>query len=292
METNRQTCFVIMPFGKTTDEHTEEYWTKHFENFLKPLIEENPNLEARRSKPLRGDILNEIIADLVTSPIVVANLTDKNANVCWELGVRQSFKHGTITIAEEVTDLPFNIGGKGTLQYYPKDYIQNETFRKDFKEAIEDCLLNPNKPDSQVLETLSGRGTLFEIFYRDEAIRRLDAVLLECGKNLELLERIVNQVRANKQKPENLGFIASRYRTIAIELLITSRYVDEDQTFFELADDCWNKLYSLNDTMNDWRNYRETTEKFIEKEEAGVEKLIGNFKAEIEAIRDKLINRF
>ena len=281
-----------MPFGKTTDEHTEEYWTKHFENFLKPLIEENPNLEARRSKPLRGDILNEIIADLVTSPIVVANLTDKNANVCWELGVRQSFKHGTITIAEEVTDLPFNIGGKGTLQYYPKDYIQNETFRKDFKEAIEDCLLNPNKPDSQVLETLSGRGTLFEIFYRDEAIRRLDAVLLECGKNLELLERIVNQVRANKQKPENLGFIASRYRTIAIELLITSRYVDEDQTFFELADDCWNKLYSLNDTMNDWRNYRETTEKFIEKEEAGVEKLIGNFKAEIEAIRDKLINRF
>lgn len=70
-----------MPFGKTTDEHTEEYWTKHFENFLKPLIEENPNLEARRSKELRGDILNEIITDLVTSPIVVANLTDKNANV-------------------------------------------------------------------------------------------------------------------------------------------------------------------------------------------------------------------
>lgn len=81
METNRQSCFVIMPFGKTTDEHTEEYWTKHFENFLKPLIEENPNLEARRSKELRGDILNEIITDLVTSPIVVANLTDKNANV-------------------------------------------------------------------------------------------------------------------------------------------------------------------------------------------------------------------
>ena len=35
-----------MPFSKTTEEHTEEYWTSQFETFLKPLIEENPNLEA------------------------------------------------------------------------------------------------------------------------------------------------------------------------------------------------------------------------------------------------------
>lgn len=89
-----------MPFSKTTDKHTEDYWTEHFERFLKPLIEENPGLEARRSEPLRGDILRQIITDLVVSRVVVADLTDHNPNVYWELGVRQSFQHGTVTIAE------------------------------------------------------------------------------------------------------------------------------------------------------------------------------------------------
>lgn len=34
---DKKTCFVIMPFSRTNDEHTESYWTKHFEDFLKPL---------------------------------------------------------------------------------------------------------------------------------------------------------------------------------------------------------------------------------------------------------------
>ena len=98
-KTNRKRCFVIMPFSKTSDQHTTEYWTKHFESFLKTLIEEC-ELEAYRSEPLRGDILRQIISGLLVSPVVVADLTDGNSNVFWELGVRQSFKHGTVTIAE------------------------------------------------------------------------------------------------------------------------------------------------------------------------------------------------
>ena len=69
MLTSRETCFVIMPFRKTTKGHTERYWAEHFNNFLKPLIEENPNLEARRSEALRGDIVREIIKDLVVSRV-------------------------------------------------------------------------------------------------------------------------------------------------------------------------------------------------------------------------------
>jgi len=184
VESNRQTCFVIMPFSKTTEEHTENYWTEHFENFLKPLVEVNPDFEARRLEAIRGDILRQIITDLVVSPVVVADITDNNTNVYWELGVRQSFKHGTITIAEAGTKLPFDISGKGTLFYYPKNHLKMEEFRRRFKEAIQDCCSHPDRPDSQVLEIISGRGTLFEIFRRDEAIRRLEAVLTECIRNL------------------------------------------------------------------------------------------------------------
>jgi len=108
MSTSKKQCFVIMPFSETTEKHTENYWTEHFEDFLKPLIEECPQLEAYRSKPLHGDILKDIITKLIISPLVVADLTDLNPNVFWELGIRQSFKHGTITIAQEGTKLPFD----------------------------------------------------------------------------------------------------------------------------------------------------------------------------------------
>jgi len=83
MLTVRETCFVIMPFSKTTKDHTKSYWTEHFKSFLKPLIEEYPGLEAHRSKALRGDILRQIITDLVVSHVVVADLTDHNPNVYW-----------------------------------------------------------------------------------------------------------------------------------------------------------------------------------------------------------------
>ncbi|MDD5472812.1 MAG: hypothetical protein PHU34_01550 [Candidatus Methanoperedens sp.] len=292
MSENRQTCFVIMPFSQTTDEHTEEYWKEHFENFLKPLIEENLDFEARRSEALRGDILKQIITDLVVSPVVVSNLTDNNTNVYWELGVRQSFKHGTITIAEEGIKLPFDIGGKGTLFYYPKNHLKMKGFVKQFKEAIQDCCSHPDRPDSHVLETISGRGTLFEIFRRDEAIRRLDAVLSECNKNLLILKAIAYRVRLNQQDIKNYKVPADRFRIIAIELLITNRYVDEEWAFFELAERCWNQLYGINEQLNTWRISSDSTEKFILKTNEETKNIIEGFKAKVEVARDKLSKQF
>jgi len=288
----REICFVIMPFSKTTDEHTEDYWTKHFESFLKPLIEENPNLEARRSKAMRGDILREIITDLVVSPVVVADLTDNNPNVYWELGVRQSFKHGTVTIADEATELPFDIDKKGTLRYYPENHLKNADFCRDFKEAIQDCLTHPERPDSQVLETLSGRGTLFEIFHRDEAIRRLDALLSECDWNLNIWEEVVNQVRANQKKSEKRSLTTMRFRISAIELLMTNRYVDEDQSFFRLAELNSDLSIAANDILNGWGYDPENAEKWLLSAVKLRKTTVEQFKAAVVDTRDKLRKRF
>ena len=135
-------CFVIMPFSKTSETHTEDYWTKHFETFLKINIDPIPNIKAYRSEPLREDILKQIIRELVTAEVVIADITDHNPNVFWELGVRQSFKHRTITIAEEGTSLPFDISSKSTLFYSPKDHLKNTKFTTKLKNAIKDCLKN------------------------------------------------------------------------------------------------------------------------------------------------------
>lgn len=288
MANKRQRCFVIMPFSKTTEQHTAAYWTSHFEDFLKPLIEENPQLEAYRSKPLHGDILREIITNLVVSPVVVADLTDSNPNVYWELGIRQSFKHGTITIAEAGSSLPFDISVKGTLFYHPGDHIQTAKFSRDFKEAIEDCLANPDKPDSHVLETVSGRGTLFEIFRRDEAMRRLNALLEECDTNLSVLRDVVDRAKANQEKPKERTFSTGRFRVPAAELLLTNRYVDEGQAFYKSVGNYVSRMVAWCDQLNLWEYSPDMTEGWFLKYEANSKKLIEQAKQQVTAARDKV----
>jgi len=98
-----------------TKGHGQKYWTRHFDLFLKPLIEKNEKFEAFRSQPIRGDIASQIITDLGNSDVVVADLTEYNPNVFWELGVRQSFRNCTITIAEKGTQIPFHFSHKGVF---------------------------------------------------------------------------------------------------------------------------------------------------------------------------------
>ena len=292
MAKERQRCFVIMPFSKTTEQHTKTYWTNHFERFLKPLIEENPELKAYRSQPLRGDILREIITHLVVAPVMIADLTDQNPNVYWELGVRQSFKHGTITIAEAETPLPFDIGGKGTLFYYPKDHLEMANFRKDFKEAIQDCLANPNRPDSHVLETISGRGTLFEIFRRDEAMRRLDAVLEECEASQEQLKDCVKLARANQEKSEKRRWPSTRFLYSAVELLVTDRYVDEPDSFFRECSRWITWVLAINGEIDDWPHRSDGVEKWLLRANEQAPKILEGVIASVTAARDKLAKRF
>lgn len=238
-------CFVIMPFSKTTTIRTERYWKDHFKNFLKPKIESFEGLIAERSKALRGQILKEIIRDLISSDIVVADLTDHNPNVFYELGIRQSFKHGTITIAEAGTKIPFDITGKGVLFYYPKDHIKNAEFEENFTEALRDCVKNPNKPDSVVLESTIGRGSFYELIQNEEIGRRLFGLISEFNYNKKYFDKLLKHAKL-RDKDELSTFTTGLFRYACIELLISNRYLSEIDQFYEICDTYYDILISFN----------------------------------------------
>jgi hypothetical protein len=252
-----------MPFSGTNGLHTDVYWTNHFERGLKPLIEEVKPLKARRSAPLRESILKQIISDLIVSPVLVADLTDYNPNVYWELGVRQSFKEsGTVTIAEEGTKLPFDLGGKATLFYPTGGLAAWENFRGKFKAALDDCLMHPDKPDSPVFESVVGRGSLFEIFNRDQAIRRLDALLQELQANATTLTRIGQRAQKNLKGPKR------NYTTIPLllastELLVANRFIDENGRFYKGAGAYLNIAAAINERLTLWPSRPIQTDKWL-----------------------------
>jgi len=291
MSAGKKLCFVIMPFSETTEKHTEEYWTEHFEDFLKPLIEECPPLEAHRSKPLHGDILKDIITKLIISPLLVADLTDLNPNVFWELGVRQSFKHRTITIAQEGTELPFDIFSKGTLFYYPENYVKNAKFCSDLKAALANCLSGTVIADSSVLDTISGRGTLYEIVHQSEALRRLDGLEQEGKWNIGLLAKTLETVKKNKENPKEGKIVTLRFHSACTELLLTERYLDEDESFYDKIAVNFLCIQQLNDQLREWVSAGESTEKWLEDNATESQKCFENDSKAIAEARKELMER-
>jgi len=249
-----------MPFSTTIGEHTQAYWDNHYEEFLKPIIEQTGQYKVHRSKPLAGDILKQIINDLIVSPLVVADVTDSNANVYWELGVRQSFSNGTITIAEHGTKLPFDLIRKGTHFYYPKDGTRNNKFIEDFQEAINKISANQCGPDSEILEAISGRGTLFEIVHRDETIRRVNGLIEETMENKNFLNTMNEAL--NKQVKVPLGYSSFQYSSL--ELLITQRYLEQDPELYSEARHLYLVITATNSAFSQYKDDWERLTKFFQ----------------------------
>jgi hypothetical protein len=264
---NKKGVFVIMPFSETIEHHTEQYWTRHFNLYLKPLIERNENLEAFRSQPLRGDIASQIITDLVHSDIVVADLTDHNPNVLWELGVRQSYKQCTITIAETDTKIPFHFSHKG-IHFYNGEHLDNQEFEERFLAALKNCVESPDDGDSPVLGALGGRGTLYSIIHAEENARRIKALQMEIDFNNTDADRIYESCEQNKKlRTENEAkeckMLSILLRSSAIELLYVDRYLDLEQEFYVTVDDYYEHILAINTRLTEWVTFAKPVEEWL-----------------------------
>ncbi len=116
----RPYCFVLMPFGKKTDEAGR---TINFDDLYDNVIK--PAIEAAELDPIRAD--EEMVGGLIHKPMferlmmcdyAVADLTTANANVFYELGVRHGVRpHSTVLLAAHGTRLPFDVAPLRALMY-------------------------------------------------------------------------------------------------------------------------------------------------------------------------------
>lgn len=299
IKNDKKTSFVIMPFSKTYGARTAEYWENHYESFLKPLIL-SCGLSVSRSQPLRQDILRGIIHQLVYSDIVIADLTDHNANVFWELGVRQSFQHCSITIIDENSKkisresparIPFDISRKGTLTYssqYPNKYSFSELFKK----AIIDCLDNPKIPDSEVLESITGRTSIYQVIHQDEIRQKIEGLILENTANFANLKNILKRAEENKnrkgiiRKPSRMvGLI--RMSDVAISHLLAERYLEEPDEFYLFVHRTLNIISAVNQNIATWDISGETADNYFDEKGGLFISALNEYQRRLNKMREK-----
>ncbi|HBL8879441.1 TPA: hypothetical protein LTW56_004237 [Enterobacter cloacae] len=105
------TCFVIMPIADTAG-----YEPSHFDRVYKHLIQPaciKANFKAVRADEISNTnfIVLDILRRIVESDIAICDLSSRNPNVMYELGLRQAFNKKTVLIKDEKTINPFDVQG-------------------------------------------------------------------------------------------------------------------------------------------------------------------------------------
>jgi len=113
---NKDKCFIITPIGDDTDPIR-----RHIEGIidaaLRPALEDKYDLVVAHRISELGSITKQIITEIYSAKLVVANLTNRNPNVMYELALRHSLGKPVIMIAEKGTPLPSDIVMERTIFY-------------------------------------------------------------------------------------------------------------------------------------------------------------------------------
>jgi len=174
IEKNR--CFMLMPFQSDFD---LGYGT------LKQALQENGYVctradEVSGSSPIVSNVLNE----LLKAHFVIADLTGRNANVFYELGIAHSFKdaQNIVLIAQSSDDIPFDIQHLRTIIYSPDNY--------KFLTASVLKTLEENKAHFSFYESLQKKGIIGVI--GDNVDDFLNYIQVKFADNLHIMASLLD----------------------------------------------------------------------------------------------------
>lgn len=120
------TVFVIMPFGAEYD--------FIYKQIYKKVIESNGDNSIRSDEIYKTKPIIEKIFSLITnSDCLIADLSDRNPNVSYELGIAHSLSKPVILVASNINDIPFDYRHLQIILYDKSKDYQKELYGKILK---------------------------------------------------------------------------------------------------------------------------------------------------------------
>ncbi len=242
----RKRCFVIMPISETKS-CTEEEWTHIFDQMIKPAVTGSKlGFTCDRVKPMTGNLIKDILNELNTADVVIADLTDRNPNVFYELGVRHTLRNRTILVAQNEDDIPSDLQSYWVV-IYEKGLAGVENFKRKIREILKGMRDNPEKADSPVFDFLIAKNITLLSQEKSATVKKLTALLSELSYNLKQIDTVLKTANKNRglklgKKEKELTALDIRFQNACISLLLSTNYV-------VLPKDMLAELQSVNSTI-------------------------------------------
>jgi hypothetical protein len=130
------TCFVIMPFGGWLDDYYQDIYC--------PAIKSAGLVPHRADDLFRpSTIVNDIWLYTKKARLVLADLSGKNPNVFYELGLAHALAKPAILVAESMEDVPFDLRALRVLVYDKNAPDWGDILREKVKNSIDEVLKVP-----------------------------------------------------------------------------------------------------------------------------------------------------
>ncbi len=137
--TEGESCFVMMPF----DEPIGGYYKKLYE----------PAIEKTGLRPIRADddifavgkIIDQVWTGISAARVLVAELTGRNPNVFYELGIAHALRKPVVLIASNEIDVPFDVRHIRVIYYDKDDPFWGDKLMKKIAENILSAINNPEE---------------------------------------------------------------------------------------------------------------------------------------------------
>ncbi|MBF0183544.1 MAG: hypothetical protein HQM06_04015 [Magnetococcales bacterium] len=129
-------CFVISPIGESESE-TRKRADQVLKHIIKPAAKEC-GYEAVRSDEIDkpGIITSQVIQKVVSDPLVIADLTETNPNVFYELAIRHAIKKPLVQLIQKGERIPFDVAGTRTISFDHHDLDSVAQAKKEIIEQI------------------------------------------------------------------------------------------------------------------------------------------------------------
>lgn len=158
-------CFVLMPFSSEYD--------LVYRRLIKPAAETS-GLEVLRADDIYspGVITEQIRAAIHQSRICIADISDKNPNVLYEVGIAHTLDKTTILISQSVEQIPFDLRALRVVIY---DMKEIEIARENLASAIQEILGKGKLTEAEeYLQQGNARIAIAEAsIYLEHALREL-----------------------------------------------------------------------------------------------------------------------
>lgn len=192
-------CGLVMPIS-SIDGCSEQHWLE-----VKEIISSSvssagfePNLVSYADDV--GIIQKRIIQNLYDNPIVVCDVSGKNPNVMFELGIRLAFDKPTIIVKDDQTSYSFDTSPIEHIEY-PRDlrFSKIVGFKEALAEKIKATVERSNK-DPSYTTFLKHFGTFTAAKLDSKEVSKEDYIIeevRELRKIVERQERIYNRISLN-----------------------------------------------------------------------------------------------
>ena len=125
-----QQCFVLMPFKPDLD--------ATYENAIRPAVIANGRLSCTRADEIYGPrpIMADIWRSINAASLVLADLTGRNPNVLYELGLAHAIQKPVILLTQKNDDIPFDLRAIRCIHYQ-----NNRSGREILRDQLERTVL-------------------------------------------------------------------------------------------------------------------------------------------------------